>query len=362
MVDALKQYIIQNWALILILIAFAISLVTTVFLEKKTIIRMYVLIIMTFLLSIIVFTEFYLPKEDAYRTARIIMMAIRYSATPFITALVMYTLTKKLHWAVFIPAVVLMILDIVSIFTGIVFSLNDANELVRGPLGYLPFIVAGLYCVVLIFLLIKRSNKRLMEIIPIVFLSLTLASGVIFPFIFGSSFSNIFCTTIGIALFTYYEFSILSLTKLDSLTGLLNRQAYFADVSSNSDSISAIITIDMDGLKAINDSEGHSAGDEALITLGLCFSRSLKRKQSGYRIGGDEFIIVCRRNSEEEVKELIERIRKYVSETKYSCSIGYSLSIDSPKRVEDMVKESDAMMYIEKEQYYQKSGLDRRQR
>ena len=161
-------------------------------------------------------------------------------------------------------------------------------------------------------------------------------------------------------IFTYYEFSILQLTKKDSLTGLLNRQAYFADITHNADSISALVTIDMNGLKVLNDSKGHAAGDEALVTLAICFNRSLRRRQSGYRIGGDEFIIVCRRNTEDEVVQLVERIRKYVFETPYTCSIGYSYNGDGKKAIVEMLNESDEMMYVEKEKYYAKSGRNRR--
>ena len=355
-----KEYLLENWALILVLLAFVISLRTTVFLDKKTIRRFYILIAATFVLSILVFIEFAIVDDVKYKTLRIILMAIRYSTTPLILAQVMHTLVKKLHWVAFLPAIVLTIIDIVSIFTGIVFSINENNEFKRGVLGYLPFIVAGIYCALLIYLLLKRSNKRLIEIVPIIFLSLTLASGVIFPFIFGSSFSNIFCTTIGIALFAYYEFSIHMLTQKDSLTGLLNRQAYYADVDSERQSITAIVSLDMNGLKVINDNLGHSAGDEALVTLSLCFMKALKRRQSGYRIGGDEFVIICRKNTEEEVIELIDRLKKNISETKYSCSVGYSYSANGEKSIEEMSKESDAMMYAEKEQYYKDTNKDRR--
>ena len=358
----IKGYILQNWALVLVLLAFAISLFVTVFLDKKTIRRMYISIVAIFLLSICVYAEFYIAALNEYREVRIALMAIRYSATPFITAMVIYTLTKKVRWFIFIPAIILAILNIISTFTGIVFMVTEDYVFVRGPLGYLPFIVVGLYSVFLIYMLFIRSNKRVMEIVPIVFLALTLASGVIFPFVFGSDFSNIFCTTIGIALFAYYEFSLLSLAKKDSLTGLLNRQAYFSDVTHDRSSITALVSIDMNGLKVINDTLGHAAGDEALVTLALCFMRALRRRQSAYRIGGDEFIILCRRNTEEEVKELIERINKYINDTKYSCSIGYSYSSDGNLAIEDMLKESDKMMYNEKEKYYKDTGKDRRQR
>ena len=116
----------------------------------------------------------------------------------------------------------------------------------------------------------------------------------------------------------------------------------------------------MNGLKAINDNVGHAAGDEALVTLSLCFIKALKNREYGYRIGGDEFIIVCRKTSEEEVYDLLDRIRKNVSETEYSCSIGFALNMDGDKHIDELLKESDQMMYSEKEQYYLASGNDRR--
>lgn len=356
-----KEYIVQNWPLILILAAFVISLITTVFLDKKTIIRMYILIGAIFLLSIVVFIEFYFADKAEHRTIRTVLMAIRYSATPLIIAEIILTLVKRMRWFIFIPAFALVVLDIVSIFTGIVFSINDVNDLVRGPLWLIPYIMVGLYSVLLIYLLIKRSNKQMVEIVPIIFFVFALGSGLVLPFILRDDYSNIFCITIAIALFAYYEFSILTLTKKDSLTGLLNRHAYFADISNDPKSISALVSIDMNGLKKLNDNVGHAAGDEALVTLSLCFMRSLKNKQSGYRVGGDEFIIVCRKTSKEDVLQLVERIKKYVAETKYTCSIGYAFNLDGDTPISDLLKESDKMMYQEKENYYRESGNERRQ-
>ena len=134
----IKELIIQNWENILVLLAFAILLRTTVFLDKRTILRMYALILALFIFSMIVFLEFSLENLDEMPKLRLVLMAIRYSTTPFIIALIIYTLGKYVHWGVFVPAIILVILDIISIFTGIVFSLNSEGELERGPLGYLP--------------------------------------------------------------------------------------------------------------------------------------------------------------------------------------------------------------------------------
>ena len=201
-----------------------------------------------------------------------------------------------------------------------------------------------------------------MEIVYIVFLAFALGSGLLLVFILQGDYASIFCIIIAIALFAYFEFSVLQLTKKDALTGLLNRHAYYADINNDPKSISAIISIDMNGLKKINDNLGHAAGDEALVTLSYCFSRSLKSKQFGYRIGGDEFIIICRKNSEEEVLRLIESIRQYVNETPYSCAIGYSLNLQGDKHIDDLLKESDEMMYQEKEKHYHESGNERRKK
>ena len=356
-----KEFIIQNWPLILILLAFIISLVTTVFLDKKTITRMYILVASVFLLAIVVFIEFYIADRADLKNLRIALMTIRYSATPLIIALIIFALVKRLRWFIFIPALALVVVNFISIFTGIVFSIDENNKLVRGFLGYLPFIMVGLYSILLIYLLIKRSNKKPMEIVYISFLAFALGSGLVLPFILQEGYANIFCVIIAIALFSYFEFSVLQLVKKDSLTGLLNRHAYFADVSNDPKSITAIISIDMNGLKTINDTIGHAAGDEALVTLSMCFMRPLKSKQSGYRVGGDEFIIVCRKTSQEEVLNVVEQIRKAVSETKYSCAIGYSFNLDGEKSVSDLLKESDEMMYKEKDKYYQESGLRNRE-
>lgn len=355
----LIDYLLQNWALILISLAFVISLTVTGF-QQKNGKRMYALITSVFLLSIVVFVEFRLADRGGYRTARLILMAVRYSATPMITAQIIYTLREKQKLVVFIPAVVLAVLDIVSIFTGIVFGLAEDGTLLRGPLGYLPFIVAGFYGVSLIYVLYMQSNKLYTEIVPIAFLGLAFASGLILPFIFGKDFAQIFCVTIMIALFVYHVFSILQMYKKDPLTGALNRQAFYDDNEISGGDITALILADMNGLKKVNDTQGHAAGDRALTALAQSFRKAAKNKQAVYRTGGDEFVIVCRRLSGDKVAALVEQIKKNVGETGYSCSVGYSLKGDGGKTIADMMAEADEMMYAEKEKYYTDGRRDRR--
>ena len=350
--ETIKEYLFQNWILILILGAFIVILLITSFSNRKTTMRYLLLLASIFLLSIVVFLEFYIQPEDENRTIRLVLMAVRYSATPFIIAMLIMVLIKKQSYLVFIPAALLLVIDIISIFTGIVFGLNEANTLTRGPLGYLPYIMCGLYMILLITLLVIRSNKRWIEIDPIIFLSIALLSGVVFPFVFGKQFSEMFCTIIAISLFIYYVFTILELTKKDALTGVLNREVYYIETRRDYKDITAIISLDMNGLKTINDTYGHAAGDEALITLALCFSKAVRVRQSVYRMGGDECVIVCRKTSKENVEAIVKRINDYVSQTKYSCSIGYSYHEEGTINLEELLKESDKKMYSCKSDYY----------
>lgn len=94
-VKMLKAYFLQNWSLILILSSFAIALRISVFMDRKTIRRFYILIAGVFLLSIFVFTEFNIAVGAEHRILRSVLMAIRYSSTPFIIAHLIHTLVKK---------------------------------------------------------------------------------------------------------------------------------------------------------------------------------------------------------------------------------------------------------------------------
>ena len=205
----LLEFIKQNWALILISVAFVILLKSTDLQDKSFAKRMYFLIAGVFLLSIAVFTEFYLADIGGYIMPRTVLMAVRYSATPIIVAMILFALQKKMRWFVFIPALILIAINIISIFNGIVFSLDNEGTLRRGPLGYLPYIVTGLYGAVLIFILYRNSNRQYTDIIPIAFLGFAFASGLIMPFVFGKQFAaEYFCVMILIALLIYVVISV----------------------------------------------------------------------------------------------------------------------------------------------------------
>ena len=105
-------YILQNWALILITVAFLISLKVTGHQDKWSGKRMYFLVGGVFILSIVVFAEFYLADKGGFLTLRTVLMAVRYSATPLIVAMIIYTLKKKMRWNIFVPALMLAVINL----------------------------------------------------------------------------------------------------------------------------------------------------------------------------------------------------------------------------------------------------------
>ena len=84
----------------------------------------------------------------------------------------------------------------------------------------------------------------------------------------------------------------------DSLTGLGNRRAFEEDLARERSRLArhrrplSLAVIDLDGLKEINDTRGHGAGDDALRALACALGKALRREDTAYRLGGDEFAVL----------------------------------------------------------------------
>jgi diguanylate cyclase (GGDEF)-like protein len=91
---------------------------------------------------------------------------------------------------------------------------------------------------------------------------------------------------------------VLDLSRTDPLTGLFNRSQLFLTLEQEvsrtrrSERGFCVLMIDVDGLKAINDSAGHLRGDEVLRALGTVIHGSIRTVDSAYRYGGDEFVVL----------------------------------------------------------------------
>ena len=147
---------------------------------------------------------------------------------------------------------------------------------------------------------------------------------------------------------------MLQMEKLsfeDSLCGVQNRHALndFIEYNKCLQNV-GIIYCDVLGLKKVNDLQGHQAGDQLLIRA----SESLKhnfRKKDIYRIGGDEFLVVCSDMEEEMFLAKVDALRKDMKENNAIMSLG-AIWRASADDADAMMAEADGIMYKEKRAYY----------
>jgi diguanylate cyclase (GGDEF)-like protein len=147
------------------------------------------------------------------------------------------------------------------------------------------------------------------------------------------------------------------LSSIDMLTGVLNRNEMNnkIDAIRNSKDIElkglGIVFADLNGLKRINDNEGHEAGDLLLKNAAMVLQNVFVGDQI-FRAGGDEFMILLTYTTEDVIKEKIVKARKLSK--KYgnvSFAMGYAYQNDS-KDITGALKLADQRMYEDKAKYY----------
>ncbi len=149
----------------------------------------------------------------------------------------------------------------------------------------------------------------------------------------------------------------------DALTGLPNRALFYDRIShafsrAGRDGTSvAVLLLDVDQFKTINDSLGHEAGDDLLVALSARLLDVTRGSDTVARLGGDEFVVLCEVESEEEAFAIADRIADAWEqpirvgtggEVFVSASIGIALAQEH-QTAEKMLREADAAMYRAKE-------------
>ena len=161
------------------------------------------------------------------------------------------------------------------------------------------------------------------------------------------------------------------LLNSDSMTGLLSRYAYsnalnkFDKHDSLPDDLVAF-SIDINGLKTVNDTYGHAAGDELICGAAECIQKVFSSHGLCYRTGGDEFIVLAHAGhilAEALVHQLADEVAAWDGELihKLSLSVGYALASDHQDiSAEKLVIFADEKMYSDKKQFYQRPENNRR--
>ncbi len=142
------------------------------------------------------------------------------------------------------------------------------------------------------------------------------------------------------------------LSYRDMLTGLYNRNRYIERLEAYKqvqDQQIGAIYIDLNGLKKVNDEQGHRAGDELIVraagTIAGIFA------EDAYRVGGDEFVVILLDVSREDFARKTEQLRRQMQENGVDASIG-GVWQASTENLENLLRLADENMYREKKRYY----------
>lgn len=153
---------------------------------------------------------------------------------------------------------------------------------------------------------------------------------------------------------------VMDMYVRDAMTGLYNRRGFEKNINNFFENRQikipiAVASIDMDGLKFINDNYGHSAGDDAIKAISECINKAVGKKELAARMGGDEFAVVLLLNNPGRIGQFIRNLRNYIktanNEHKYPFPLSASIGTCEVTSWEDLLEcmnKADKAMYLEK--------------
>lgn len=231
--------------------------------------------------------------------------------------------------------------------TGLVFTLRQDYRYGGGPLQVVPFVIVTLYIAIIIYVAahsvptIKRSETVMITAVTILLLLVEI--GAMLP-----GFPQPLWNAIAALLVMYYLFFLIQDSHHDQLTGIFNRSVFASDIDRvNRDGNTALILLDVNDLKAINDSRGHPAGDAVIHDTGQLLLKTFSGFGAPYRIGGDEFVVICRSRHHADVKERLELFEEGQREFDWSISYGVGWC-DPGVNPRTLIHDVDVTMYANK--------------
>lgn len=271
---------------------------------------------------------------------------------------------RKLRWGMYafgIPFAICAILSLITPLTGWMFTIDANNIYQRGVLYPLLAIVSFfpiVYASALVLIHKKRISEKIARLMILYMLPPvigTLAQVLTYGI-------TVLWSSITVSIFLIHTNIQSNQIHLDHLTGAINRRQL--DIILN-DRISgaqnkqplACILLDVDHFKAINDTLGHIAGDEALRDASTLLQGCIRKRDLLARYGGDEFIIITDIDNDKTLGELCQRIRQAVESFNKNCQRNYTLGFSIGSAVYDpdsgwskdrYIAYVDSLMYLDK--------------
>lgn len=155
----------------------------------------------------------------------------------------------------------------------------------------------------------------------------------------------------------------------DQMTGLKNRRAYAETVEAMEEGLPeklCVLVFDVNGLKEMNDTLGHEAGDELIVAAGACIRDAFPDCDAIFRTGGDEFCVFLT-DPGRKTPECLRQMEASASAWKGRFVDGFTIAwgmaeSDGENDIHALIKKADQAMYDCKSRYYSRPGVDRRHR
>lgn len=254
------------------------------------------------------------------------------------------------------PLILNSVICIATYKTGWIFYFDQAATYHRGSLFLIP-IAAGFFYYIFLMIAIMRNDSKY-EKDDMIFLRY-----VFFMPILGVSLQlyfiefHIVWPSVALALLLYYIFLRELQFKYDVISGIMNRKAFESEMEiyNEGNNIVALVVLDLNDLKKINDSKGHNAGDKAILISATVLQESFEKIGKAYRIGGDEFCALCADASEKDIDESLKKLEKLLLEVnnihdiKIELAYGYAFyNKEEDKSIYETFKYADRRMYEHK--------------
>jgi diguanylate cyclase (GGDEF)-like protein len=291
-------------------------------------------------------------------TLHMLVNVIAFAISPIVPICLIFlhneTLLKYKRY-IYIPAIVLTVLSFSTWWTGLVFWIDGNNHYVRGPyFGIYPLLML-FYFMLMIWSDFENYKKYQKDEVFFLF-------SLYFIILLGTfiQLSNpkwlLIWTSISISLLLYYIFLRELQFKVDPLTEIYNRSVFQKDMLRiGKKQEYGIVVVDINNLKEINDQLGHATGDELIMRTAKVIQESVGQQERAYRIGGDEFCIICNNASEKALKEFIGRLDKAINLENASSTLSISVArgycLYSPQMMKDIYEAftmADQRMYSDK--------------
>ena len=302
------------------------------------------------------------------RYVHIFMYIINYSLAPLLPYCIVLMNRKGFKRAekiAMIPACLVILIAATSQYTGLLFYIDEANGYRRGPF----YVVSLAVCMIYFTMLSVTSFHEYRDadysekvyLLAILFLAL---GGVLLQ-VFFKGIKSMWTTT-GISLLLYYTFVLELSNKYDILTGTRNRRAYDTHRTALPNEKSyALVIFDINGLKPVNDNLGHEQGDKLIMGIADVLIAGFFDVGKVYRIGGDEFCVICEDKNEEQVNEALVNVEQNIIKANrnrkdqliLSVSYGWEMHKGNDARdYKEVFNAADGKMYEMKEEYYKRKG------